>query len=779
MCIHYSKCKLLCILVTGYVYMYMFSTAQPDDSVTRYAQYLKAFYKRPLPDNNKLLITTSKTYVELALISSENVSREEADGFTRMSVHGQTQEILHKKASIVLEDILKPGENGRPVQRILVEGAPGVGKSTLAWELCHRWEELDNMKQYKLVVLVELRGKRAQEATHLSDLFPLSKNINITQVLDAIGNGEGVLIILDGFDELPREQLQAESIYIQLIKGIEELPKATVIITSQPSVSSYLMKMCKHSIDRRLEILGFTEQKITKYAESVFSDDTKTLKTFLQYIDGNPAIKGMMYLPLNTIFVASIFKHSYTTYSPYPKTMTQLYDAVTRSLIRWHMVNKNLVPSDYHMPQSLQSSEDINSLPKDVAEQLVELAKVAYEGLRDEQYVFTILGNRFDHLGMMKKTLSLDDPATGPKFTFSFLHITLQEYLSALYMSLKLPYTAQVQSHWQSDALPRNSKRFLAGLCKYSINISCQQVGELISPVQNNLLVAQCVYESESIVQENQEIKALFASKEMIHVQGKSLFDYYVIGHCICHHGGVWDVSINEKQQSDLLFQGLKSNIACSGKMQKLTISGDFQTLYPLLGHDDLPLAVSKLQQIHLKGVTFTAESVPKLQEYISHNMVALKTVSIVHCKHNEPLLPILFGPSTLETLSIVNQHISHISIDAMKLLEENTNLKQLELYTSLELPAQRTLCESTSLAYLAHLLSTFIKLVESPIQEFNITLLIENHNNFVYKSVDSKRFDLVISGQPCDNFNITEKLLLSIPEEYRKFVNIKSWLVM
>ena len=756
----------------------MFSTAQPDDPVIiRYTLHLKAFYRKPLPDNDKLLITTSKMYVELALISSENVSREEADRFTRMSVHGQAQEILHKKTSIVLEDILKPGEDGRPVQRILVEGAPGVGKSTLAWELCHKWEELDNMKQYKLVVLVDLREKRAQGATHLSDLFPLSKNIDTRQVLEAIGNGEGVLIILDGLNELPREQLQAESIYIQLIKGIEELPKATVIITSRPSVSSYLLKMCKHSIDRRLEILGFTEQKIMKYAESVFSDD-KTLKTFLQYINGNPVIKEMMYLPLNAIFVASIFKYSYTTDSPYPKTMTQLYDAVTRSLIRWHILDKKLESDNYCMPQSLMSREDINSLPDDVADQLLVLAKVAYEGLRDEQYVFTILGNKFDHLGMMKKTLSLDDPATGPKFTFSFLHITLQEYLSALYMSLELSYT-QVQSHWQSYPLSRNSKRFLAGLCKYSINISCQQVGELIvSPEKSTLLLVQCVYESESILQGNQEI--LFTNKELIHVQGKSHFDYYVIGHCICRHGGVWDISINKKQQSDLLVQGLKSHIDCSGKMQKLTVSDDFQTLYPLIDQDQLPHAVSNLQQIHLKEVTFTEEGVPKLREYISHNKVALKTVSIAHCEHDELLLPILFGPSTLDTLSIVNQHGSYISIDAMKLLEENTNLKQLKLDTSLELPAaQHTLCESTSLAYLAHLLSTFSKLVDTP-RKLNITLLLENHSNFVYKSVDSEKFDLVLPDKPCgDNFNITQQLLLHIPKEYHEFVNIKSWVVM
>ena len=109
-----------------------------------------------------------------------------------------------------------------------------------AWHLCCKWaEKLETLKHFHLVVLVQLRGKRAQEAKNLSDLFPLSRTNSIEHVLTAIGHGEGVLIILDGFDELPREQRQEGSVYMNLIKR-EELPNATVITTSRPSVSAYV-----------------------------------------------------------------------------------------------------------------------------------------------------------------------------------------------------------------------------------------------------------------------------------------------------------------------------------------------------------------------------------------------------------------------------------------------------------------------------------------------------------------------------------------------------------
>ena len=97
-----------------------------SSAITRkqYKQFLKTCYRQPLPDDDKLLTTASKHYIELAVISKKEITRKQADEFTKKSLHGLTEEILHEKAPIALDHILKPREDGTPVRCVLVEGAP-------------------------------------------------------------------------------------------------------------------------------------------------------------------------------------------------------------------------------------------------------------------------------------------------------------------------------------------------------------------------------------------------------------------------------------------------------------------------------------------------------------------------------------------------------------------------------------------------------------------------------------------------------------------------------
>ena len=125
---------------------------------------------------------------------------------------------------------------------MLLQGGPGVGKSTLAWKLCREWESGELFQEYSLVVFVPLRRKVIREAKEIRELFSIGKSDSKTQesIYEELlkNQGESVLLVLDGYDELP-EDVQQDSMIAELVSG-EHLPKAGVLITSRPSACDKL-----------------------------------------------------------------------------------------------------------------------------------------------------------------------------------------------------------------------------------------------------------------------------------------------------------------------------------------------------------------------------------------------------------------------------------------------------------------------------------------------------------------------------------------------------------
>ena len=102
------------------------------------------------------------------------VSRAEANTFTRLTLEGDIDQILSVKEPIQEADIFLPRDS---TKFVLLEGAPGIGKSTFAWELCRQWA-LGNttLADFTLVVLLRLREMGVQVAQNVTDLLYHNNN---------------------------------------------------------------------------------------------------------------------------------------------------------------------------------------------------------------------------------------------------------------------------------------------------------------------------------------------------------------------------------------------------------------------------------------------------------------------------------------------------------------------------------------------------------------------------------------------------------------------------
>ena len=333
----------------------------------------------------------------------------------------------------------------RPVRFILVEGPPGIGKSTFAWEVCRRWDEIESLRDYHTVVLLKLREKWVLNATSLSDLFrcpyqpELSKSI--ADVLLQL-QGDKLLLVLDGFDEVSHNFHKKSVIKSILCRQL--LPECTIILTTRPVAKYTLMSICQPQVDKHVEIIGFTEEERVRYITEVFSKEPELQVNFLKYMFLVPHIKSMMYIPLNCAIIAQVYYESQSSHHlAIPRTRTQLYKALTHSLLVRHMKMKES-NSEY----TSMLSEGLN---EESIKKFKTLAKFAFDSYH-KGYSRKVTFFKEDtpeglvHFGFMNESTEMY-AGKGVERTFSFLHLSLQEYLAAWHLADSYSIEFQVAYH--------------------------------------------------------------------------------------------------------------------------------------------------------------------------------------------------------------------------------------------------------------------------------------------------------------------------------------------
>ena len=415
-------------------------------ALAKYKKYLQSCYNaRVLAPADKYLPTLESPYINLAMIRRGRYNHEERDEFTRRTLHGGVDQILENKTPINIEDLLTPEDSGRPVRFILVEGPPGIGKSTFAWEVCRRWDEIESLRDYHTVVLLKLREKWVLNATSLSDLFrcPYQPELSnsIAEVLLQL-QGEKLLLVLDGFDEVSHSF--HENSVIKSILCRQLLPKCTIILTTRPVAKATLRSICQPRVDKHVEIIGFTEEERVRYITEVFSKEPELQVNFLKYMFLVPHIKSMMYIPLNCAIIAQVYYESQSSrHLAIPRTRTQLYKALTHSLLVRHMKMKE---SNCEYTSMLPEGLDKNDIKR-----FKTLAKFAFDTYhkgesRKVTFFKEDIPEGLVHFGFMNESTEMY-AGKGVEQTFSFFHLSLQEYLVAWHLADSYSIEFQVAYH--------------------------------------------------------------------------------------------------------------------------------------------------------------------------------------------------------------------------------------------------------------------------------------------------------------------------------------------
>ncbi|XP_052472448.1 protein NLRC3 isoform X15 [Carassius gibelio] len=393
----------------------------------------ECLYEGTATQRNPTLL--NEIYTELYITESE--SGEISNEHEVRQIETQSRREATEDTPIKCSDIFRalPGQD-KPIRTVLTKGVAGIGKTVSVQKFILDWAEGKENQDVQLIFPLPFRELNLMKDKTLShsDLvqvfFPEIKQMEISS------DEYKVLFIFDGLDEcrLPldfqsdvrlcdvSESVSVDVLLTNLIVG-NLLPSALIWITSRPAAADLVPSECVHRVT---EVRGFNDPQKEEYFRKRVSDQSLA-ERIISHLKSSRSLFIMCHIPVFCWISAAVLEKmlSRAESGEIPKTLTQMY---THFLILQTNIKHE---KDYE--KKVTDEDMILKLGKLAFQQLVKGNVIFYE--EDLRECGIDVTEASVYSGLCTQIFREEFGWYQGKF-FSFVHLSIQEHLAALYVHL-------------------------------------------------------------------------------------------------------------------------------------------------------------------------------------------------------------------------------------------------------------------------------------------------------------------------------------------------------
>ncbi|XP_078138975.1 protein NLRC3-like isoform X2 [Centroberyx gerrardi] len=411
-------------------------------------------------------IPLNQIYTELYITEGE--SGEVNDEHEVRQIETASRKPVRPQTPIKCEDIFKPlPGRDQPIRTLMTKGAAGIGKTLLTQKFILDWAEDKTNRNVQFTFpmtfreLNLLKGKKYSLVELLHHFFIETKEAGICRF-----DKFQVLFIFAGLDEcrLPldfqnneiltdvTESTSVDVLLTNLIQG-NLLPSAQLWITTRPAAANHIPAEC---VDMLTEVRGFTDPQKEEYFRKRFKDE-ELANRIISHIKTSRSLHIMCHIPVFCWITATVLDHVLKTSEreDLPKTLTEMY-------IHFLVVQSKQQNIKYH-----ERAETDPLWTTESRKMILSLGKLAFEQLEKGNLIFyeadliecgidirtaSVYSGVFTQIFKEERGLYQDK-------VFCFVHLSIQEFLAAVYVFLSFTYTGvnpltENQSTSQSSSQP-------------------------------------------------------------------------------------------------------------------------------------------------------------------------------------------------------------------------------------------------------------------------------------------------------------------------------------